>query len=80
LVDFNAPKFLSELKDNTMSRFHQVIGWSFATSIAIYGLITAFGFLTFGAASNGKSFNVTKPGSGVSLAYAPLFSTLSFFA
>lgn len=60
LTDFNAPKFLSELKDNTMSRFHQVIGWSFASSIVIYGLITAFGFLTFGAASNGKSGTARK--------------------
>jgi Transmembrane amino acid transporter protein len=48
IAHFNAPKFLQELKNNTMSRFHQVIAWSFGTSIALYGLITAFGFLTFG--------------------------------
>jgi amino acid permease len=48
IAHFNAPKFLKELKNNTMSRFHQVIAWSFGTSIALYGLITAFGFLTFG--------------------------------
>jgi amino acid permease len=57
IAHFNAPKFLKELKNNTMSRFHQVIGWSFGVSIALYGLITAFGFLTFGAASNGLILN-----------------------
>lgn len=40
-----------------MARFHQVIGWSFGVSVAIYGLITAAGFLTFGAASNGLILN-----------------------
>lgn len=48
IAHFNAPKFLKELKNNTMGRFHQVIAWSFGTSVALYGLITAFGFLTFG--------------------------------
>jgi amino acid permease len=48
IAHFNAPKFLNELKNNTMSRFHQVIAWSFGTAITLYGLITAFGFLTFG--------------------------------
>lgn len=56
-LDFNAPKFLKELKNNTMARFHQVIGWSFAMSIALYAAITGFGFLTFGAASNGLILN-----------------------
>jgi amino acid permease len=57
IAHFNAPKFLAELKDNTMTRFHKVIGWSFATSIALYALITSFGFLTFGAAANGLILN-----------------------
>jgi len=48
IAHFNAPKFLSELKNNTMARFHQVIAWSFGASVALYGLVTAFGFLTFG--------------------------------
>ena len=48
IAHFNAPKFLSELKNNTMQRFHQVIAWSFGVSVALYGLITTFGFLTFG--------------------------------
>jgi len=57
IAHFNAPKFLAELKNNTMARFHQVIAWSFGTSISLYALITAFGFLTFGAASNGLILN-----------------------
>eukprot|EP00526_Cylindrotheca_closterium_P012216 CAMPEP_0113641052 /NCGR_PEP_ID=MMETSP0017_2-20120614/21550_1 /TAXON_ID=2856 /ORGANISM="Cylindrotheca closterium" /LENGTH=463 /DNA_ID=CAMNT_0000552373 /DNA_START=24 /DNA_END=1415 /DNA_ORIENTATION=- /assembly_acc=CAM_ASM_000147 len=57
IAHFNAPKFLAELKDNTMSRFYQVIGWSFGASVLIYGAMTAFGFLTFGAASNGLILN-----------------------
>jgi amino acid permease len=54
---FNAPKYLAALKNNTMGRFTQVIGWSFASSIALYCTITALGFLTFGAASNGLILN-----------------------
>lgn len=57
IAHFNAPKFLTELKNNTMSRFHQVIGWSFGISIALYAAITSFGFLTFGASSNGLILN-----------------------
>jgi amino acid permease len=49
IAHFNAPKFLKELKNNTLPRFYQVIAWSFGTAIGLYGLITAFGFLTFGA-------------------------------
>lgn len=57
IAHFNAPKFLTELKNNTMGRFHQVIGWSFGTAVLLYALITAFGFLTFGASSNGLILN-----------------------
>jgi len=57
IAHFNAPKYLAELKNNTMGRFTQVIAWSFGTSIALYSIITALGFLTFGAASNGLILN-----------------------
>mmetsp|Transcript_128 Transcript_128/g.251 ORF Transcript_128/g.251 Transcript_128/m.251 type:complete len:301 (+) Transcript_128:1-903(+) len=57
IAHFNAPKYLAELKNNTMGRFSQVIAWSFGTSIALYSTITALGFLTFGAASNGLILN-----------------------
>lgn len=57
IAHFNAPKFLAELKNNTMGRFTQVIAWSFGSSVALYCIITAMGFLTFGAASNGLILN-----------------------
>jgi amino acid permease len=57
IAHFNAPKFLKELRNPTMPRFNQVIAWSFGASVLIYGLITSFGFLTFGAASNGLILN-----------------------
>ena len=57
IAHFNAPKFLKELKNNTMSRFHQVIGWSFGASVVLYAGMAALGFLTFGAASNGLILN-----------------------
>jgi len=57
IAHFNAPKFLAELKNNTMGRFSQVIGWSFGSSIALYCIITALGFLTFGAACDGLILN-----------------------
>lgn len=57
IAHFNAPKFLKELKNNTMARFHQVIGWSFGVSVLLYAGIAGLGFLTFGAASNGLILN-----------------------
>ncbi|KAL3925882.1 MAG: hypothetical protein SGILL_000094 [Bacillariaceae sp.] len=57
IAHFNAPKYLAELKNNTMGRFSQVIAWSFGSSIGLYSIITAMGFLTFGAASNGLILN-----------------------
>jgi amino acid permease len=57
IAHFNAGKYLAELKDNTLSRFNQVIGWSFGVAILLYSTIAAVGFLTFGAASNGLILN-----------------------
>mmetsp|Transcript_16177 Transcript_16177/g.44787 ORF Transcript_16177/g.44787 Transcript_16177/m.44787 type:complete len:476 (-) Transcript_16177:194-1621(-) len=57
IAHFSAPKYLAELKNNTIGRFTQVIAWSFGTSVALYCIITALGFLTFGASSNGLILN-----------------------
>lgn len=57
IAHFNAPRFLKELKNNTMARFHQVIAWSFGASIALYAGMAGLGFLTFGTASNGLILN-----------------------
>jgi amino acid permease len=54
IAHFNAGKFLAELKNPTMKRFNQVIAWSFGTAIALYSTITAFGFLTWGGAADGR--------------------------
>jgi amino acid permease len=40
-----------------LPRFYQVIAWSFGAAILIYSVMTALGFLTFGAASNGLILN-----------------------
>lgn len=57
IAHFLAPKMYSELKNNTLGRFNQVIGWSFGISVLLYSIISALGFLTFGAASNGLILN-----------------------
>ena len=57
IAHFNAPKFFNELKNKTLGRFNQVVGWSFGASILLYSVISGLGFLTFGAASNGLILN-----------------------
>ena len=57
IAHFNAPKFFYELKDRTLGRFNQVVGWSFGASVLLYSIISGLGFLTFGAASNGLILN-----------------------
>lgn len=57
IAHFNAPKFFYELKNNTLNRFNQVVGWSFGASVLMYSIISGLGFLTFGASSNGLILN-----------------------
>lgn len=57
MAHFNSPKFYTELKNNTLERFNKVVSTSFGISIAIFSLITALGYLTFGAASDGLILN-----------------------
>mmetsp|Transcript_28768 Transcript_28768/g.69266 ORF Transcript_28768/g.69266 Transcript_28768/m.69266 type:complete len:519 (+) Transcript_28768:338-1894(+) len=57
IAHFNAPRFLRELKDNTMSRFGKVTGVSFGISTAIYAAVSAMAFLTFGANCDGLILN-----------------------
>lgn len=54
---FNAPKFYNELENNTVKRFNILVGSSFAISIATFVIMAGFGFLTFGAASDGLILN-----------------------
>ena len=62
-----------------MGRFHQVIGWSFAMSIALYAAITGFGFLTFGASSNGLILNNYSTADGL-MSLARVAVTISIIA
>lgn len=52
IAHFNAPRFFRELKDNTMSRFGKVTSISFGISTAIYAVVSALAFLTFGEPRN----------------------------
>jgi amino acid permease len=57
MAHFNAPKFYLELQNNTLPRYHRVVGTSFGISILLMGFITAIGFLTFGANASGLVLN-----------------------
>jgi amino acid permease len=53
MAHFNAPKFYTELKNNTIPRYLRVVSTSFGISIAMFGWIAAMGYLTFGGSSAG---------------------------
>ncbi len=57
MAHFNAPKFYTELKNNTVKRYNILVSSSFAISIAIFTAIACAGFLTFGSASSGLILN-----------------------
>lgn len=57
MAHFNAPKFFTELKDNTVERYNKLVGMSFGISIALFSIISGLGFLTFGSASSGLILN-----------------------
>jgi amino acid permease len=57
VAHYNAPRFMTELKDNSMTRFRIVCGNAFGFSSLIYVLMTAFGFLTFGGNCDGYILN-----------------------
>jgi len=53
MAHFNAPKFYTELEDNTIARYNKLVTTSFGISIAIFCVATALGFGTFGKACAG---------------------------
>jgi len=57
IAHFNAPKYFSELKNNTVKRFNIVTSVSYAISIAFFVSIASFGFLTFGKNCSGLILN-----------------------
>jgi len=61
MAHFNAPKFYTELKNNTIPRYLSVVNTSFAASISIFAAMASLGFLTFGASSSGLILNNYSP-------------------
>ena len=57
MAHFAAPKFYTELKNNTIERFNLVVTSSFAISIGLFCIVASLGFLTFGTASDGLILN-----------------------
>jgi amino acid permease len=50
-------QFYTELKNNTVPRYLKVVTTSFAISIALFSIMGALGFLTFGSSSAGLILN-----------------------
>lgn len=61
MAHFNAPKFFTELKNNTVPRYLTVVWSSFAASIFLFAAMASLGFLTFGANSAGLILNNYSP-------------------
>jgi amino acid permease len=57
MAHFNAPKFYTELKNNTVPRYLQVVSSSFSISIGLFAAMASLGFLTFGANCSGLILN-----------------------
>lgn len=57
IAHYNAPRFLTELKNPTMKRYNSVVANAFVMSIAVYLFVTIVGFLTFGGNSLGFILN-----------------------
>ena len=57
VAHYNAPRFLTELKQPTMKRYGILVGIAFGSSSLVYIVMTAFGFLTFGGNCDGYILN-----------------------
>jgi len=56
LAHFNAPTFFHDLKHKSVARFRTVVSSAFGISTAVFALMMAFGFGTFGSATAGNVF------------------------
>jgi len=54
---YNAPRYYTELKNNTIPRFTTVINVSFTVTALVYFAIGIFGYYTFGANTDGYILN-----------------------
>jgi len=57
VAHYNAPRFLTELKEPSMRNYNRVIAAGFGISFAMYMLVMWVGFLTFGQSSTGFILN-----------------------
>ena len=57
VAHYNAPKFMTELKDATAEKYTKIVKVSFAFAAAVYMAIMWIGFLTWGGASTGFVLN-----------------------
>jgi amino acid permease len=57
MAHFNAPKFYTELKNNTIPRYLTVVSASFGIAIGLFATIGTIGFLTFGGHASGLILN-----------------------
>lgn len=57
IAHYNAPKFYTELKNNTLSRFNSVVGSAFGASILFFIFVMVTGFLQFGGNTAGFILN-----------------------
>lgn len=79
VAHYNAPRFYTELKDNTVERFATVSATSFFISSSLYAIIAAFGYLTFGENSNGLILNNYSTNDNVAtICRASIFISVAF--
>mmetsp|Transcript_53478 Transcript_53478/g.154223 ORF Transcript_53478/g.154223 Transcript_53478/m.154223 type:complete len:381 (+) Transcript_53478:2-1144(+) len=57
IAHYNAPKFFSQMKVQTVSHFNSAVTLAFLFSLMIYLWIMAVGYLTFGTAADGLILN-----------------------
>mmetsp|Transcript_9168 Transcript_9168/g.13373 ORF Transcript_9168/g.13373 Transcript_9168/m.13373 type:complete len:544 (-) Transcript_9168:1398-3029(-) len=57
MAHYNAPSFYHELRNPSIKKFHQVVGYSFAISVGIMAGFASIAFLTFGQACGGLVLN-----------------------
>jgi amino acid permease len=68
VMHYNTPRFFIELKDASVPRFAQALGWSFGLSAAMYIAIAAAGFWTFGGNSSSYILNNYSPNDPLAFA------------
>jgi amino acid permease len=68
VMHYNTPRFFIELKDASVPRFAQALGWSFGLSSAMYIAIAAAGLWTFGGNSSSYILNNYSPNDPLAFA------------